>query len=149
MATRFRQTRRRRGHVQMGYGRIAKHRKERGGRGNAGGQHHKRTWFTTFHPDYFGKDGMRVFHLKANKAYCPAINVEKLWTLVGAEVQEKYKNAKIGEEVPVIDCVKHGYFKVLGKGFMPKQPVIVRARFFSEKAQKKIQAAGGACELTA
>ena len=65
------------------------------------------------------------------------------------EVQEKYKNAKVGEEVPVIDCVKHGYFKVLGKGFMPKQPVIVRARFFSELAEKKIRAAGGVCELTA
>jgi len=92
---------------------------------------------------------MRVFHLKANKHYCPTINVENLWSLVGHEVQLKYKDAKVGDEVPVIDCVKHGYFKVLGKGVMPKQPVIVRARFFSEKAQKKIQEAGGACELTA
>ncbi|ELP87811.1 60S ribosomal protein L27A-3, putative [Entamoeba invadens IP1] len=133
----------------MGYGRIGKHRKERGGRGNAGGLNHRRTWFTSFHPDFFGKKGMRVFHAKPNLKYCPSINVEGLWALVGAKVQEQYKNAKLGEQVPVIDCVKHGYFKVLGKGFLPKQPVIVRARFFSKTAQKKIQDVGGACELTA
>ena len=149
MATRFRQTRRRRGHVSMGYGRIGKHRKQRGGRGNAGGMHHRKTWFTLYHPDYFGKCGMRVFHLKANKYHCPTINVESLWSLVGRDVQMKYKDAKVGDEVPVIDCTKYGYFKVLGKGFLPNQPVIVRARFFSEKAQQKIQAVGGACELTA
>ena len=133
----------------MGYGRIGKHRKQRGGRGNAVGMHHRRTWFTLYHPDYFGKHGMRVFHYKANSYYCPSINVEQLWSLVGRDVQNKYKDAKVGDEVPVIDCVKHGYFKVLGKGFLPNQPVIVRARYFSEEAQKKIQAVGGACELTA
>ena len=133
----------------MGYGRIGKHRKQRGGRGNAGGMHHRRTWFTLFHPDYFGKCGMRVFHLKANKYFRPSINVESLWALVGRDVQQKYKDAKVGQEVPVIDCVKHGFFKVLGKGNMPNQPVIVRARFFSKKAQDKIKAVGGACELIA
>ena len=92
---------------------------------------------------------MRVFHYKANSYFCPSINVEQLWSLVGRDVQNKYKDAKVGDEVPVIDCVKHGYFKVLGKGFLPNQPVIVRARFFSEKAQQKIKAVGGACELTA
>ena len=133
----------------MGYGRIGKHRKQRGGRGNAGGMHHRKTWFTTYHPDYFGKKGMRVFHAKPNKSYCPAVNVEKLWSLLPEGTQEKYKNVKEGEAVPVIDCVKLGYFKVLGKGSLPKQPIIVRARFFSELAEKKIRAAGGVCELTA
>ena len=133
----------------MGYGRIGKHRKQRGGRGNAGGLTHMRTWFATYHPDYFGKKGILVYHYKKNKNYCSAINVEGLWNLVGKEVQEKYKDAKVGDKVPVIDCLKHGIFKVLGKGNMPKQACIVRARYFSEEAQKKIQAAGGACQLVA
>ena len=42
-----------------------------------------------------------------------------------------------------------GYYKVLGKGHLPKQPVIVKARFFSHTAEKKIRAAGGACVLVA
>jgi len=28
-----------------------------------------------------------------------------------------------------------GYFKVLGKGVLPSQPVIVKAKFFSKKAE--------------
>ena len=46
---------------------------------------------------------------------------------------------------PVIDVTKRGYFKVLGKGRLPAQPVIVKARFFSRSAEDKIKAAGGVC----
>jgi Ribosomal protein L15 len=42
-----------------------------------------------------------------------------------------------------------GYYKVLGKGRIPKQPVIVKAKFFSKLAEEKIKAVGGACVLTA
>ena len=42
-----------------------------------------------------------------------------------------------------------GIFKVLGKGELPKQPVIVKAKFFSKDAEKKIKAVGGACVLVA
>jgi len=42
-----------------------------------------------------------------------------------------------------------GYFKVLGKGVLPKQPVIVKARFFSRRAEEKIKAVGGTCVLVA
>jgi len=38
-----------------------------------------------------------------------------------------------------------GFFKVLGKGSLPDQPVIVKARFFSKQAEEKIKAVGGAC----
>jgi len=41
--------------VTAGHGRVGKHRKHPGGRGNAGGQHHHRNWFDKFHPGYFGK----------------------------------------------------------------------------------------------
>jgi hypothetical protein len=42
-----------------------------------------------------------------------------------------------------------GYFKVLGKGLLPKQPVIVKAKFFSKSAERKIKAVGGVAVLTA
>jgi large subunit ribosomal protein L27Ae len=42
-----------------------------------------------------------------------------------------------------------GYFKVLGKGRLPAQPAIVRAKFFSKRAEDKIKAVGGVCELVA
>jgi len=38
---------------------------------------------------------------------------------------------------------------VLGKGELPDQPLVVKAKFFSTDAEKKIKAVGGACVLTA
>ena len=46
-------------------------------------------------------------------------------------------------------CSPQGYFKLLGTGKLPKQPVIVKARSFTQGAEKKIKAAGGACVLVA
>ncbi|XP_023346781.1 60S ribosomal protein L27a [Eurytemora carolleeae] len=124
MSTCKKKTRKLRGHVSHGHGRIGKHRKHPGGRGNAGGQHHHRINFDKYHPGYFGKVGMRNFHVHPNISnnYCPAINLDK----VGAITE-----------------------LVLGKGVLPKQPVIVKARFFSRVAEEKIKAVGGACVLTA
>ena len=51
--------------------------------------------------------------------------------------------------MPVIDCLRHGYFKVLGNGRLPQVPVIVRAKFFSKTAERRIRAAGGFCEFVA
>merc|ERR1711974_596754 len=67
-----------------GHGRIGNHRKHSGGRGNAGGLCHHRANFDKYHPGYFGKVGMRNFHVHSNKliSYCPSINLDKLWTLV-------------------------------------------------------------------
>merc|ERR1712061_49764 len=74
--------------------------------------------------------------------FCPAVNLDKLWTLVSEQTRKKYeKNSK---KAPVIDVSRAGYFKVLGKGVLPKQPVIVKARFFSRQAEEKIKAVGGA-----
>ncbi len=55
MSTNKKKTRKLRGHVSHGHGRIGKHRKHPGGRGNAGGQHHHRINFDKYHPGYFGK----------------------------------------------------------------------------------------------
>jgi large subunit ribosomal protein L27Ae len=142
-------TRKLRGHVSHGHGRIGKHRKHPGGRGNAGGQHHHRINFDKYHPGYFGKVGMRNFHAHPNNSnlYQPGINLDKLWSLVSEQTRTKYAGEK--KKAPVIDVSRAGYTKVLGKGALPKQPVIVKARFFSRQAEEKIKAVGGACVLTA
>jgi len=127
---------------------LGKKRKHPGGRGNAGGQHHHRINFDKYHPGYFGKVGMRFFHKTRNQFYCPTINIDKLWTLVPDQTREQAATGK-HEKVPVIDVTKAGYFKVLGKGALPKIPFIVQAKFFSKKAEAKIRAAGGVCTLVA
>ena len=82
MPTTLHRNRKKRGHVQAGHGRIGKHRKHPAGRGNAGGQHHHRILFDKYHPGYFGKVGMRYFHKKGNLAFCPSLNLDKIWTLL-------------------------------------------------------------------
>eukprot|EP00178_Gracilaria_changii_P028247 TRINITY_DN978_c2_g1_i1.p2 TRINITY_DN978_c2_g1~~TRINITY_DN978_c2_g1_i1.p2 ORF type:complete len:152 (+),score=22.27 TRINITY_DN978_c2_g1_i1:199-654(+) len=151
MPTRFKNTRKKRGHVSMGYGRIGKHRKTPGGRGMAGGQHHHRINIDKYHPGYFGKVGMRNFHWRKTNDWCPTINVERLWSLVSEQTRKDAEAlaGKKGVEVPVIDVTRVGIHKVLGKGHLPKAPFVVKAKLFSKKAEKKIQEAGGVCELTA
>merc|ERR1711965_956312 len=147
MTARLKKCRKARGHVSHGKGRIGKHRKHPGGRGNAGGQHHHRINFDKYHPGYFGKVGMRHFHWKRNQDACPTINIDKVWSLVSEQMRTHY--ATKTDKAPVIDCVQAGYYKVLGKGKLPEQPVIVKARFFSRRAEEKIKAVGGVCVLTA
>lgn len=84
---------------------------------------------------------MRHFHYTRNMHHCPIVNLEKLFSLPMAQAE--------GDAVPVIDTLKAGYGKVLGKGILPTKPVIVKARFFSRRAEEKIKAAGGACVLVA
>jgi len=148
MATTKKKTRKLRGHVSHGHGRIGKHRKHPGGRGNAGGQHHHRINFDKYHPGYFGKLGMRNYHKRPIKTYAPIINLDKLWSLVSEQTRLQYKENAEGK-APVIDVIRAGYYKVLGKGILPKQPVIVKAKFFSRKAEEKIKKAGGVCILQA
>uniref|UniRef100_F7CR27 Large ribosomal subunit protein uL15 n=1 Tax=Monodelphis domestica TaxID=13616 RepID=F7CR27_MONDO len=148
LPSRLRKTRKLRGHVSHGHGRIGKHRKHPGGRGNAGGLHHHRINFDKYHPGYFGKVGMRHYHLKKNQSYCPTVNLDKLWTLVSEQTRINAAKSKEGL-APIIDVVRSGYYKVLGKGKLPKQPVIVKAKFFSRRAEEKIKGVGGACVLVA
>ena len=88
---------------------------------------------------------MRYFHKLGNPFHCPTINVEKLWTLVSEEARTTCPKGK----AVVIDCAAKGIFKVLGKGELPAQPLVVKAKFFSKDAEKKIKAVGGACVLVA
>ncbi|KAF5297976.1 hypothetical protein FQR65_LT19637, partial [Abscondita terminalis] len=49
--------------------------------------------------------GMRNYHLKRNSRWCPIINLEKLWSLVGEKTRLKYKSDPNGK-APVIDVVQ-------------------------------------------
>merc|ERR1711948_9442 len=115
------------------------HRKHPGGCGNSGGQHHHRI--------NFDKVGMRNFHLIKHGKVTPSINVERLWSLVSEQTRLYY--AENTGKAPVIDVMKAGYMKVLGKGVLPEQPLIVKARYFSKEAETKIKDAGGVCVLCA
>jgi len=89
---------------------------------------------------------MRTFHLRKNLHYRPTMNLDKLWSLVPANVLEEARKRK---EVLSIDVTKFGYFKVCGKGVLPNVPVVVKAKYFSRKAEHRIKAVGGACVLRA
>eukprot|EP01001_Neometanema_parovale_P013499 NODE_9894_length_620_cov_690.631791_g9626_i0.p1 GENE.NODE_9894_length_620_cov_690.631791_g9626_i0~~NODE_9894_length_620_cov_690.631791_g9626_i0.p1 ORF type:complete len:152 (+),score=18.88 NODE_9894_length_620_cov_690.631791_g9626_i0:63-518(+) len=134
------------GSVSHGHGRIGKHRKHASGRGNAGGQHHHRIMFDKYHPGYFGKIGMRHFHFKKNPRYAPGFQVGKILSLVP---MKQLKQCKGKEEMPVVNLVDHGFHKLLGRGRYPCQPVIVKARSFTQAAENKVKKAGGACVLVA
>lgn len=85
--------------------------------------------------------------MQRNWKWAPVVNCDKLWTLV--DEKTRLDAAKKGKTAPVIDVTKHGFVKVLGKGVMPKIPVIVKAKLFSKTAEERIKEAGGACVLVA
>ncbi|CAO2583919.1 60S ribosomal protein L27a [Lemmus lemmus] len=138
MPSRLRKTQKLRGHMSHGHG-----------CGNAGGMHHCRIDFSKYHPGYFGKVDMRHYHLKWNQSFCPTVNLDKLWTLVSEQTWVNAAKNKTGVLFPIIDVAGSGYCKVLGKGKLPKQPVTVKAKFFSRRAEEKIKGVGGACVLVA
>ena len=126
MPTRLSNTRKLRGHVSHGHGRVGKHRKHPGGRGLAGGQHHHRTNFdkctalnclrmlipqtipvtleksecVTSMSERFVPAKMAV----DKQVWKSTINLDKLWTLVPQEVQDKFLG-KENETAPVIDTL--------------------------------------------
>jgi large subunit ribosomal protein L27Ae len=89
---------------------------------------------------------MRVFHLRKNIHFRPIINLDRIATLVPRDVLDQARNNK-GQTLQV-DVTKYGFHKVLGKGQL-SFPLVVRAKFFSREAERRIRAAGGACVLTA
>ncbi|XP_054428607.1 60S ribosomal protein L27a-like [Pteronotus mesoamericanus] len=148
MPSRLRKTLKLQGHMSHGHSHISKHREHSGGQGNAGGWHYHRINFNKHHPGYFGKVGMRHHHLKRKQSFCPTVNLNKLWTLVSEQTQVNAAKNKNGA-TPIIDVVRSGYYKVLAKGKLPKQPVLVKAKFFCRRAEEKVKSVGGACVLVA
>eukprot|EP01070_Trichotokara_eunicae_P005059 Trichotokara_eunicae@DN4321_c0_g1_i2.p1 len=145
MSTRLRKHRKLRGRVSAGYGRVGKHRKMSGGRGMAGGEHHRRTWMTRYHPEYFGKFGQVKGHRNISDKLMRHINVEKLWSLVPESVRDDVISGKMKDAV-VVDITKFGYWKVLSRGTLyNKVPLVVKAKVFSDGAKAKITSGGGEC----
>ena len=56
------------------------------------------------HPGYFGKVGMRHFHLTKQKYWCPTINLDRLWSLVSEQTRQAYKDRE--DKAPVIDVTQ-------------------------------------------
>lgn len=73
----------------------------------------------------------------------------QLWSLVPQEQREKALAGGKSDTAPVLDLLPLGYSKVLGKGRIPAIPLIVRARYFSKDAERKITEAGGVVQLVA
>ena len=138
-----------RGGRTHGYGRRGQHRKHPAGRGCAGSLGHQRTLFDTYHPGYFGKRGMKVFHRHATRTFCKTLNIDKLWTLMPEEQRKEFLDKKDPQNAPVVDVTQWGVRKVTGRGDLPTCPIIVKARQFTKKAEYKIRLAGGVCVLTA
>lgn len=63
--------------------------------------------------------------------------------------QARVAAEKDKSKAPVVNVTDFGYFKVLGKGQLPAQPIVVKAKFISKMAEKKIKEVGGAVELVA
>ena len=73
----------------------------------------------------------------------------QLWSLVPVEKRNEYLQSSKKDTVPVLDLLPLGYSKVLGKGRIPEIPLVVRARWVSREAERKITEAGGVVELVA
>ncbi len=73
----------------------------------------------------------------------------QLWSLIPAEKRDEYLSSSKKDVIPVLDLLSLGYSKVLGKGRLPEVPLVVRARWFSKEAERKITEAGGVVELVA
>lgn len=129
-----------RGKVAHGYGRTNKHRKHSGGRGKCGGLKFMKTWFQRYHPDFFGKRGDNVYHIKKNANWTRFISAAKLWNLIPEEQRNEIIKS---EQVPVIDAREFGYHVIVGGELPLDRPVIVKARYFTENAENEILKVGG------
>merc|ERR1712125_174336 len=98
---------------------------------------HHRILFDKYHPGYFGKVGMRHFHVLKNRKFTPILNLNKLFNVAGTEFYDAAKGAQAGK-APVIHLISLGYFKLLGTGAIDV-PVVVKAKYFSKLAQRKLK----------
>ena len=79
----------------------------------------------------------------------PAINLDKLWSLVPEDKRQQYLDATSSDKAPVIDLLNSGYAKLLGKGRIPQVPMVIKARYVSADAERKVKEAGGIIQLVA
>ncbi len=56
------------------------------------------------HPGYFGKKGIKQFHVRKNRTYEPVMNLDKVWQLVSEDTKKAALANK--DKAPVIDVTK-------------------------------------------
>ncbi|KAL6122845.1 ribosomal prt L27A [Nucleospora cyclopteri] len=140
MSDQKKKSRKLRGKIAHGYGRTNKHRKHSGGRGKCGGLKFMKTWFQRYHPDYFGKRGMKDYHIKKNAEWKRQISASSLWNLIPDNQRADIMKS---DNVPVIDAREFGYHVVVGGKLPLERPLIVKARYFTKNATEEISRLGG------
>jgi large subunit ribosomal protein L15 len=123
-----------RGSHTNGYGAKKKHRGKgsRGGKGLANIFKHKKVWARVKRPDLFERNtGFASLRMKGIKPYVKALNV--------CDLEGVLRGVDLKKEV---DLGELGYDKLLGGGSI-NFPVKVRVSAFTERAEQKIQKAGG------
>ncbi|MBI2106332.1 50S ribosomal protein L15 [Candidatus Woesearchaeota archaeon] len=112
----------------------------KGGKGFAGSgkrAHHMKQWiFKYFGKDYFGRKGFYSISRKDINA----VNINFIEENISKLIQEKLAHEKDG--AMEIDLEKIGFNKLLSSG-NPSRKYKIIAKYFSEKAKKKIESAGG------
>ncbi len=115
---------------------------KRGGRGQAGLHKHKYITTVKYHPDYFGRHGMRrdpSLYLRPN-----TINVGDLMENLDAFVASGEAAKK--DDKYTINLQKIGIDKLLGTGRVSAK-IIVMVDEATEKAVSKIETAGGEVKI--
>ncbi len=56
------------------------------------------------HPGYFGKSGVKQFHVKRNRYFQPVVNLDRIWSLVSEDTRKAAEANK--DKAPVIDVTK-------------------------------------------
>lgn len=135
-----RKVRKLRGSRTQGYGQVGQHRRGKG-RGKAGLRTSKHKWSYTI------KNALNLFPMKRGfkppmryKLTVDSINVGKLDEQVGKMLKSNL--ATKTKEAISIDLERLGYDKLLGSGKIT-HPLIVRVKFTSKTAERKITEAGG------
>ena len=91
--------------------------------------------FDKHHPGHFVNVSMRHYCLKRNQSFCPTVSLDELWTLVSEQTGVSAAKNKT-RAPPNIDVARSSYYEVLGKEKLPKQPVLVKSKLFSRRAEK-------------
>lgn len=91
---------------------------------------------------------MHILHWNVGRHSADALYI--YLSLQQTLVPESEYSSASSDLAPVIDTIQLGYGKVLGKGRLAAdKPLIVKARFVSRRAERKIKEAGGVVKIVA
>ena len=69
--------------------------------------------------------------------------------MIPTERREKAFSNSNSDTIPQINLLSLGYSKVLGRGRLPKAKFVLRTRYITAEAEKKVTEAGGVIQLVA